>query len=157
MMKTLLLRRTISSISPSVISITKNLKTIFLATVMMLGFSFQAQAQEPKVIKGWNHLEEAEFVFDVYYQIVECIPLVSPTEIHLWAFNEGGKVDAVGFTLTLRDADGTEVTHTVEKFEIGLGQSYKAECGNDAYPYLKFALPSEIDVETMTIDITYNK
>lgn len=127
-----------------------------LSLIMFLPLGLFSQSK-PKIIQGWNNLEEADFLFDVYYQIVECTPLISATEVHLWAFNEGGNVDAIGFTLTLKDGDGTKVTHTIKKFEIGLGKSHKADCANDDYPYLKFALPTEIDLATLTIDITYNK
>ena len=123
----------------------------------MIGFHVLASAQtEPTIIKGWNPLEEADFLFDVYYQVVKCDPTGS-AEVHFWAFNEGGNVGAVGFTLTLKDEDGTEVIHNVEKFEIGLGQSYKADCANDDYPYLKITLSEEMDLETMSIDIIYIK
>ncbi len=128
-----------------------------LIFLMHIGFPTHSHAQtEPEIIKGWDNLEEAEFLFDVYYQIVKCSS-ESATEIHFWAFNEGGNVDAVGFTLKLRDKDGTEVTHEVKKFAIGLGQSHKALCENDDYPYLRFSVPEDLDINTLSIDITYNK
>lgn len=116
----------------------------------------QASAQDPEIIKGWDNLEEAEFLFDVYYQVVKCSS-DSDQQLHLWAFNEGGMVDAVGFTLEVTDTDGTAQTYEIAKFSIGLGQSYKADCTNDAYPYLKLDLPADMDVDTMSIEITYNK
>jgi hypothetical protein len=136
----------------------RNLKALILALILLapISNSLSAQATDNNVIKGWDRLEEADFLFDVFYQIVKCNP-VGSTEVHLWAFNEGGNVDAVGFTLTLKDEDGTEATHTIEKFDIGFGKSHKADCMNADYPYLKFALPEGIDVESLSIDITYNK
>lgn len=158
MMNSLLFGRALNSVGRFVVRLTKKLQLI-IPVVLLLAISstqVNAQAAGNEVIKGWSNLEEAEFLFDVYYQVVKCNP-VSPAEVHLWAFNEGGNVDAIGFTLVFKDQDGTEVTHTVEKFEISLGQSFKTDCSNDDYPYLKLALPDDIDVQTMTIDITYNK
>ncbi len=139
-----------------VVSINKTFRTFLLASGLFLVFSMQAKAQEPEIIRGWDNLEEAEFHFDVYYQIVRCSPNAK-TQIHLWAFNEGGNVDAIGFTLTLSDSDGTTTTHVVEKFDIGFGRSHKALCDSEDYDYLKFDLPTDIDVDSLTIDITYQK
>ena len=158
MMNTLLFGRARNRVGHFVTRLTKKLQLVIPLVLLLAISSTQANAQAAgnEVIKGWANLEEAEFLFDVYYQVVKCTP-VSDAEIHLWAFNEGGNVDAIGFTLVIKDEDGTEATHTVEKFEISLGQSFKADCGNNDYSYLKFALPEDIDVQTMSIDITYNK
>ena len=144
------------SVNLVTLSVTKLFRTLLLASGLLLVFSMQANAQESEVIKGWDNLEEAEFLFDVYYQILKCSPDAT-TQVHLWAFNEGGKVDAVGFTLTLTDSDGTTMTHVVDKFDIGFGQSYKASCDNEDYDYLKFDLPTDMDVGSLSIDITYQK
>jgi len=139
-----------------VVDSAKFLRSLFLVSGLLFAFSMSSKAQEAEIIKGWDNLEEAEFLFDVYYQIVKCSPDAT-TQVHLWAFNEGGKVDAVGFTLTLTDSDGTTMTHVVEKFNIGFGQSYKASCDYEDYDYLKFDLPTDMDVGSLSIDITYQK
>lgn len=158
MLKTLHCRRGSRYFRQSMHPAFKKVRALFLCLLFAGLCSFQTMAQDMggEVLKPWENLEEAEFLFDVYYQVVKCNP-VGSAEVHLWAFNEGGNVDAIGFTLTLKDGDGTEVTHNVERFTIGLGESFKAACVNDDYPYLKFPLPADIDLASMSIDITYNK
>ena len=138
------------------ISFSKKIKLLLLTCGLLVAFSMQASAQEPEIIKGWDNLEEADFFFDVYFRIVKCSGDSDP-EIQLIAFNEGGKVSAVGFDLVIKDEAGNSASHKVEKFDIEFGQTFMTSCENDDHSNLKFPVPEGIDPYTISIDITYNK
>lgn len=148
----------LTSTFPSVISLTKKNRLLFLGfTLLTLSIVTQAQTQtEPEVIKDWDNLEEADFYFDVYYRIVRCDEKSDP-EIHLIAFNEGGIETNVGFDLLFKDKNGKKADHKIEKFDIPFGATFKTSCENDDYSFLKFKVPEGLDIDSLTIDITYNK
>lgn len=133
------------------------ISTVLLTVALIYSSSFNAQAQsEPDIIKDWASLEEADFFFDVYYRVLRC-DMASKPMIHLIAFNEGGNVDAVGFSLVIKDGTGKTANHEVPKFEIGFAKTFKASCDNDDYDYLKLEVPEGFDYRSIEIDITYNK
>lgn len=128
-----------------------------LAGLLFLASASPVRAQsQGEVIQNWTMLEEAEFYFDVAYSVVRC-QLGSEAMIMLDAFNEGGKVSAVGFSLKIKDANGKEATHEVEKFEIAFAATQRGKCETDEFSYLKFPVPDGIDPATLSIEITYNK
>lgn len=131
---------------------------LFLASGLLMVFSMQANAQAAgnETIVPWTALEEADFYFDVSFTVVKCNSLAKP-EILLNAFNEGGNVDEVGFTLNLTDKDGNEATVEIEKFAIGQAEMFIGTCMNDDYANLKFEVPDGLDPASIKIDITYNK
>ncbi|MBO3696888.1 hypothetical protein [Roseivirga sp. E12] len=133
----------------------------FLISLLFFGGPYWAQAQsetqtEPEYIQGWTALEEAEFHFDVLYAIVKCSPESNPM-ILLNAFNEGGNVKSIGFTLNFTDGKGKTAQHIVEKFDIAFADMQIASCDSDEYKNLKFPVPTGLDPSNLAIEITYNK
>ena len=145
-------------VHPMLYSISKRIRTLFLVSGILLVFSMQANAQAAgnETIMPWTALEEADFYFDVSFTVVKCNPVSKP-EILLNAFNEGGNVDAVGFTLKLTDKDGNEATVEIEKFTIGQAEMFIASCSTSDYENLRFEVPEGLDPSSISIDITYNK
>ncbi len=141
---------------------TKNWRYVFMPLLISLLFFSgpdRAQAQsesEPDYIQGWTALEEAEFHFDVLYAVVKCSPDSKPM-ILLNAFNEGGNVKSIGFTLNFTDGKGKKAQHIVKKFDIEFADMQIASCDSDEYENLKFAVPEGLDAASLSIEITYNK
>ena len=155
-MNTLLLGRALGGAFRVVRYATKSFRTAVISLGLVTICLFQAQAQEgPEYIQGWAPLEEAEFHFDVMFAVVKCSPGAEPV-ILLNAFNEGGNVQSIGFTLALEDASGNKATIEVPKFEIGNADMQIATCEGDA-PHLKLAMPDGINPANFSIEITYNK
>ena len=99
-------------------------------------------------------LEEAEFHFDVSYAVVKCNSTEVPVVI-MNAFNEGGSHSLVGFILDISDNSGNKSQIVIPAFKTNLGDMFIASCDSEDYSYLKFEVPSNIDIDTMKIDITY--
>ncbi len=116
----------------------------------------QSENQEPEFIQGWKALEEAEFHFDVMYAVVKCNPDSQPM-ILMNAFNEGGNVSSIGFTLDFTDGNGNTAQHIIEKFDIEFADMQIASCDSDDNAHLKFAVPDGLDAASLSIEITYNK
>lgn len=146
----------LSSATHLVISFTKKFRLLFLG-LSLLALSFSSQAQsDPEVIQNWQRLEEADFYFDVSYSVVKCSADATPI-ILLNAFNEGGAVSAIGFTLKISDKAGNSATVEIDKFNTGFGDMYIASCGSEEHSNLKFNVPDGIDATSLSIEITYNK
>lgn len=143
-------------VNPLLVSASKSIRTLFLASGLLLVFSMQAKAQEPEYIQNWLPLEEAEFHFDVFFAVVKCSADSEPMVL-LNAFNEAGNVDSIGFTLELTDDAGNEATVEIAKFDIAKATMHIASCDSDEHSNLKFAVPEGLDPATMKIAITYNK
>ena len=137
------------------------LKRCFYASFLIsvfysVGLNSSYAQTEPEYIQGWKALEEAEFHFDVLYAIVKCSPDSKPM-ILLNAFNEGGNVDSIGFTLDFTDGNGKKAQHIIEKFDIEFADMQIASCTSDEYKNLKLDVPEGLDVSSLSIKITYNK
>ena len=109
----------------------------------------------PEVLRPWVGLEESSSMIDVSYQVVRCAPGQS-AKVLLSVFNEGGRVNSIGFTLTITDqTSGEIVNQVIPSFSIPFANILTGDC-NGTHPQLSFALPTSIDVNNMTIVISYN-
>lgn len=129
------------------------LKNAYFTLALFFSFSISAQTG-PEVLKDWSALEEADFHFDVSYSVVKCNPN-SNAFILINAFNEDGTHPKVGFTLNFSDNKGNKAQVIVAPFSTKLGDMMIASCDSDLYNNLKFEFPSNIDLSTMKINITY--
>lgn len=134
-------------------------KTSYLSSavfILALFFSISLAAQsEKEVIREWNNLEEADYLVDVSYSIVKCSSTSDP-EILLNVFNESGIKTNFGFTLHLKDANNITKDYVID-LSIPQAQMHIATCENNQYPKLKIAIPSDLDVSTLGITITYKE
>ena len=126
----------------------------FISMLFFLLFTLNLSAQStPEILKNWTALEEAEFHFDVSYS-VKCSP-ASKAKVLINTFNEDGTNPKVGFTLDFTDASGNKAQVVVAPFASKLGDMFIASCSSDKYSNLKFDAPTNIDIATMKIKITY--
>ena len=122
---------------------------------MTLFFSLTLSAQsEPEVLKNWMALEEAEFHFDVSYQVVKCSP-TSKATVLINAFNEDGTNAKVGFTLDFSDDNGNTNQVIIAPFASNLGDMIIPSCNSDLHSNLKFDFPENIDLSSVKVNITY--
>jgi hypothetical protein len=134
-----------------------NKKTFLKNALFMLAlfFSMSLSAQnEPEILKSWTPLEDAKFHYDVSYTIVKC-NADSNAIVLLNAFNEGGAYSKVGFTLNFSDENGNTSQKVIVPFASKLGDMFIARCNSEEYSNLKFDFPSNIDLASMKIEITY--
>ena len=127
----------------------------FISMLFFLLFTLNLSAQStPEILKNWTALEEAEFHFYVSYSVVKCSP-ASKAKVLINTFNEDGTNPKVGFTLDFTDASGNKAQVVVAPFASKLGDMFIASCSSDKYSNLKFDAPTNIDIATMKIKITY--
>lgn len=123
---------------------------------MTLIFTMTLSAQsEQEVLQDWTTLEEADFLVDVTYKLVKCSDTSNP-EILLNVFNESGMKTDFGFTLHLKDGNNN-TKDIVLDLSVPQAEMWIANCKDNKYPDLKIVVPTDLDVTTLSITITYKE
>ena len=116
-------------------------------------FNVKAQS-DPVVLVGWSALEEADFLVDVSYTVVQCDPDSEPL-ILLNVFNEGGQRTNFGITLELSDGSGNHEQLVIPPFDTPFAAMHIASCDSDEYGHLKLPLPAGMDTQSLSVEISY--
>lgn len=124
-----------------------------LSIIILLINLNSVYGQTEKVLLSARSLGEAEFHYDVFYNIVDCGD-GSPT-VMITAFNESGTKTTVGFDVILKDGNGVTQEIKVPLFYTKKAEMLIPSCANDNLAFLKHKLKVGLDINTITTQIKF--